>query len=191
MTLGDAEDDDDESEERPRHLVELLMPFAQKVAEIVPGLVMGKVMQTNNGQGAAKALAPATESPHVDDDLANRPGFELRDFLDLGYAKRKGDAKRAAKEQQTIRASAMTSMQARIMADPAVVQHLFAIKQQLAADEIDTLMGAVARTSETEQLKFIDAIKSLPIEGAAEFCRDIVTSIREQVTQDAPSPESR
>lgn len=82
-------------------------------------------------------------------------------------------------------------MQARIMADPSVVQHLFAIKQQLAADEIDTLMGAVARTSETEQLKFIDAIKALPLEGAAEFCRDIVTSIREQATQDEPNPGSR
>ncbi len=190
MTLGDAEDEDDESEERPRHLVELLMPFAEKVAEIVPGLVMGKVMQANNGQGVTKALAPA-DSPHVDGDLANRPGFELRDDVDLGYAKRKGDAKRAAREQQEARATAMASMQARIMADPAVVQHLFAIKQQLAADEIETLMGAVAQASEGEQLKFIDAIKALPVEGAAELCRDLVKSIREQSAPDAPNPASR
>ena len=184
------DDNDDEDEDQPRHLVELLMPFVQKAAEVLPGLVMGKVMPTANGQGGTKALASATAAPNVDEDLANRP-FEIRDVVDIAYAKRKGDAKRAAKEQQTSRAAAMDSVQARIMADPAVMQHLFAIRQQLAAEDIDTLMAAVAQTSEPEQSKFLDAIKGLTVEVAAEFCREIVKAIREQHTHDKPNPESR
>ena len=51
------------------------------------------------------------------------------------------------------------------MADATLMQHLFAIKQQLAADEIDTLMATVARSSEAEQLQFIDSVKALSVEG--------------------------
>lgn len=65
------------------------------------------------------------------------------------------------------------------------------MKQQLAADEIDTLMGVIAQTSETERTQFIDAIKALPVEAAAELCRDLVKTIREQTTHAAPPTESR
>ncbi|MEJ7598461.1 MAG: hypothetical protein WKG01_11170 [Kofleriaceae bacterium] len=192
QTEDDNDDDDGrDGDGRPRHIIELLMPLAEKFAEIIPGLVVGRAMQTNPGQGGSKALAPAPDSQHVDDDLATRPGFELRDMVDLGYAKRKGDAKRAAKQQQVVRADAAASIQARIMADPAVMIQLLAIKQQLAAGEIDALMAAVARTSEAEQLKFIDAVQDLPLEAAVEFCRDVVKSIHEQsAPRDIPNPES-
>jgi hypothetical protein len=74
----------------------------------------------------------------------------------------------------------MAALQARIMADPALVQHLMAIKNQLAPAELETLMSAVAGTTEAEQAKFLDSIKSLPVEGAVAFCREVIASIREQ-----------
>ena len=105
----------------------------------------------------------------------NRPRFEARDLVDLQYAKRKGDAKRAAKlRSQSAGAGPVAALQARIMSDPALVQHLMEIKQLLSADEIEKLMAMVGQTSEPQQVQFIDMIKQLPLEQAAEFCRDII-----------------
>ena len=69
------------------------------------------------------------------------------------------------------------------MTDPGLVQHLIAIKEQLAADEIETLMSVVAGSSEAEQCEFIAAIKALPADGAVEFCRDLVRTIRTHSAQ--------
>lgn len=176
------EDDDDEEDERPTSsaVVELLMPIAQKAAELMPGFVMGKVMKRGSDPIGAKALVAAGDSSQpADAELAGRP-FELRDLVDLAYAKRKGDAKRVKAQQQGNRAEAMASLQARIMADPVLVEHLLAIKQQLASDEIETLMNAVGGSTEPQQAEFIAATKSLPVDAAVEFCRDIVASIRNE-----------
>lgn len=171
----DEEDDDDEDDERPRHAVELLMPFAAKLAEMMPGVVMGKLASSSKPN--AKALAPSNEGG-PDKDLANRPNWEARDFVDLHYANRKAEAKRAVKENTATRASAIAAMQARIVADPALVQHLVAIKTELASDEIETLMAALGTTAESEQTKFLDSIKSLPVNGAVAFCREVVAAVR-------------
>lgn len=184
----DEEDDDDDDEapppvDKPRHVIELLMPLAQEAAKLVPALVAGKMMGGAAAATPPAALAAPSEAPAAregEEDLANRPNWEARDLYDLGYACRKGEAKRAAKEQASGRAATMAAMQARIMGDPALVQKLMAIKAQLAADEVETLMGVVAATTETEQTKFLDAIKSLPVEEAVAVCRDVITAIREQ-----------
>jgi hypothetical protein len=111
--------------------------------------------------------------------------WEARDFIDFRYASRKAEVKRAAKAQTPDRASAIAALQARVMSDPTLFQQLVAIKGQLAPDEIETLMSAVGSTSESEQTTFLDSIKSLPVDAAVEFCRDIVRAIREQSTTNA------
>jgi hypothetical protein len=176
----DDEEDDEPPVEKPRHFVELLMPLAEKAAEIVPALVAGKMMGSATAANDTKAVSTAVEGQESEEDLASRPNWEARDLMNLNYASRKAAAKRAANERAGAQAAAMATMQRRIAADPAVVPHLMAIKNQLAADEIETLMSAVAGTTEAEQAKFLDAIKSLPVEEAAAFCRDVIASIREQ-----------
>ena len=44
-------------------------------------------------------------------------------------------------------------------------------------------MNVVGSPTEAQQAEFIAAIKALPREAAAEFCRDLVTTIRTQSTQ--------
>jgi hypothetical protein len=178
----DDDDDDAPPPEKPRHFVELLMPLAQEAAKIVPALVAGKMM---GGAASEPAVAPTTAgtaaavAPDSDEDLANRPNWEARDLYDLRYAGRKAEAKRAAKEKAG-GAPSMKALQDRIMADTALLPKLIAIKAQLSADEIETLLGTVAVTTEAEQTKFLDAIKALPVEEAVAVCRDVITEIREQ-----------
>lgn len=182
-------DDDDEEEDapppaKPPHLVELLMPLAQEAAKIVPALVAGKMMggaASPPTVAASTAEAPTTVVPDSDEDLANRPSWEARDLYDLRYAGRKAEAKRAAKEKEKAGGAPSTkALQERIMADTALLPKLIAIKAQLSADEIETLLGTVAVTTEAEQTKFLDAIKALPVEEAVVVCRDVITAIREQ-----------
>jgi hypothetical protein len=182
--VDDVEEDDDEPPpEKPRHLVELLMPLANEAAKIVPALVAGKMMGGAASQPAVAAtMAGASTAivPDSDEDLANRPNWEPRDLYDLKYVSRKAQAKRAAKEQAAGAASSMKVLQDRIMGDGELLQKLMAIKAQLAADEVEALMNTVAVTPEAEQLKFLDAIKALPVEEAVVVCRDVITAIREQ-----------
>ena len=161
-------DELDDEEERQPHWVELLMPLAHKAAELVPGLVMNKMAAPKlEGGGGSQ---PAND----DSDLASRPNWEARDLIDFRYSARKGNAKRAARAQ-----SSTAALQARVMADPALVQKLFAIKAQLSTDETDVLTGAIAGTSDDESAKVLAHIKALPLDGAVEFCRELVKTIRE------------
>ncbi len=184
-SADDLDDDDKDGTPTSHPIVELLMPFAQKAADMMPGLVMGKVMVGAAVPADAKALASGDATMSSDDaGLADRPRFELRDLVDLQYAKQKGDAKRAAKQpSEQPHAAAMASLQAKIIADPALVQQLIAIKEQLAADEVETLMKVVGSSSEAQQAEFIAAIKALPREAAVEFCRDVVTAIHTRSAQ--------
>jgi hypothetical protein len=72
----------------------------------------------------------------------------------------------------------VATLQARITSDPALMQQLFAIKAQLSSDEIETLLGAVARSGASEQLSFIDSVKALPTDQAVALCRELVIEIR-------------
>ncbi|MEJ7597337.1 MAG: hypothetical protein WKG01_05455 [Kofleriaceae bacterium] len=174
-----ADDDYDYEHASPEShpVVELLMPLVKKAVEIVPGLVLGKVMGGGAASSEMKALAMQTPPMSEESDLAHR-GFELRDLVDFQYAKSKGDARRAANGEHGGQARGFASLQARIMADPLLVQHLLAIKARLAPDEIDTLMRAVARWSEEQQTEFLTKIKATSGELAVEYCRELVDEIR-------------
>ena len=175
-------DEEDVEEEQPRHWVELLIPFAEKAAEIVPAFVMGKATQARTPASSGTKARVNTDAGQNDDaDLANRPNWEARDLVDLQYAYRKAQAKRAARDQPA-NSDALASLQSRIVSDPALVQHLLAIKSQLASDDIEILMGAVAGTSEEERARVLDHLKALPVEGAVEFCRELVKAIRTQAS---------
>jgi hypothetical protein len=145
----DEDDEEDDEEPRPRHWVELMMPLAAKAAEVVPALVMGKVMQTGaNAQGAVRER----DAP-IDADLASKPNWELRDFVDLNYAAAKARAKKAAKHagDAGTSASAKPSLQARVMADPKLMAQFLAIKSLLDADEAAELLALGQRLDEQEQ----------------------------------------
>lgn len=178
----DDDDNDDESDEEiqpaaPTNYFDLLMPFSEaiagKVADMVPGLFVA--MPAKQAQPTDAAPSGATsESP--DPDLASR-SFEARELFDIGYAHRKGEAKRAA----TGRSAPAVPLQARIMKDPQLVRQIMAIKSALAPDEIETLLSAAAATwSDAEQAQFLATIKPLPADHAVVFCREVITTIRAQ-----------
>ncbi|MEJ7596609.1 MAG: hypothetical protein WKG01_01765 [Kofleriaceae bacterium] len=100
------------------------MRFAEKAAEMFPGLVMGKVAL--HAQAQTPVLPSANGPSAADDDVENRPMFQARDLVDLEYAKRKGDAKRAAKRgtQNAASTASPAAIEARITRDPALVQLL-------------------------------------------------------------------
>lgn len=173
------DDDDDEDEGRQPHWMELLMPLVEKAVEIVPALIMSKAAQGRSTAQNDSNDHGGRRAKHDDAELANRPNWEARDLVDFQYAARKGQAKRAAREQPSTSNTSMAALQARIVADPALVQHLVAIKGQLASDETEALLGAIAGASEEERTKVIAQIKALPLDGAVEFCRELVKAIRE------------
>jgi len=172
-------DADDEVEEvdqapaaAPKGWVDLLLPAVEELAKAVPAMMVGKAMLPS-----ATAPKVSGEAAAGEEDLASRPSWEMRDFLDLRYAARKAQAKKAAREAPPA-AATLATLQSRITSDPALMQQLFAIKAQLSGDEIETLLGAVARSSESEQLSFIDSVKALPTDQAVALCRELVVEIR-------------
>lgn len=110
-------------------------------------------------------------------ELADKPEWELREFYDLAYASRKAKAKKTAREA-TPAANSIATLQAKIVADPALMQHLMGIKAQLTTDEIQLLLASIARSSEAEQLRFLEKIKALPLDKAVAICREVVATLR-------------
>ena len=64
------EDDDAPPPEKPRHFVELLMPLAEKAAEIVPALVAGKMMAVLLASPRSPRVSP--QSPQGGSGTATR-----------------------------------------------------------------------------------------------------------------------
>ncbi len=118
----DDSDDDEEDEEEVRqpHWIELLMPLAEKAAEIVPGLVMAMSAQRSPAAQNDQRARETQRATNDDAELASRPKWEVRDLVDFGYAARKGQAKRAAREQPATSGISMAALGARVMADPAL-----------------------------------------------------------------------
>lgn len=181
---NDRPDDDADGEAVPKSWVDLALPFAQKLAEVVPGLVMGKAMQSApSARNANRSLGVTS-----DDASANTPGqpaWELRDVFDWSHAARKREERVSVEEssgpQPMPTAEIPASLRARVATDPVLVQRLFAIKTQLSDDEARTLMTAIAQAPEDAQLKLLDEIKALPVDHAVALCRQAVIAMRESV----------
>jgi hypothetical protein len=182
------DEDDDEEEERPRHWVELMMPLAEKAAEVVPALVMGKVMQRSANEPSARREQIAASG---DVDLASKPNWEPRDFVDLNYAAAKAKAKKAAKQAAEAAGSATAtpkpSLQARVMADPGLMTKFVAIKALLSADEAAQLLELGQRMSEREQEYLLAQIRDASPEHAAELLRGMLV----ELDRDMPTSVAR
>ncbi len=167
----EEEEDDEVQEARPSSYLDLLLPFSQalapKVAEMFPGLVVGM-------NAPSPVNAEAVEVSAESSDLASRP-FEARELVDLQYARKKGQAKRAVSRQPA-------PLKTRVMEDPKLMQQIMAIKKELAPDEIETLMSAVGTWAEAAQTKFLDEIKPVSTELAVAYCREVIESIRARQT---------
>lgn len=170
----DEEEDDDVVVERS--WIDLAMPFAQKLAEAVPGLVMGNAMQ---GAAAPRNANRALGEPSTNVDPANKPTWELRDLVDWGYAAKKQQPQQANSDLAAPSFEIPAAVRARVATDPALMQRLFAIKAQLTDDEIATLMRAIASTPDDAQHKLLDEISALPVDQALALCRQVVAAIRE------------
>jgi hypothetical protein len=177
----DDDDDDDEQEERPRHWVELIMPLAEKAAELVPALVMGKVMQQPGANDQNVQREPSDASSYG--DLASKPNWELRDLYNLNYAAAKAAAKKAAKQGAATGASASEvpkpSLQARVMADPKLVSQFVAIKALLSADEGARLLELGQRLSEQQQEWLLAQIRAVSPDEAASQLRGLLVELNE------------
>lgn len=177
--VDDDDEDDDDEDERPKHWVELMMPLAEKAAEIVPALVMGKVMQ----HGANDQIA-RHQGVSGDASLASKPSWELRDFVDFKYAAEKASAKKAAKLDAETSTAPKPSLQSRVMADPKLMSQFFAIKSLLSNDEASQLFALGQTLSEREQEWLLAQIGAETPEKAAVLLRGMLAELNE-----AKSPE--
>lgn len=172
--LDEPEEEEEEETGADKGWGDLAMPFAQKLAEAVPGLVMGKAMQ---GTAAPRNANRTLTAAGADAEPATK--WELRDFLDWSYAAKKQQAQQAAGDSPSPSLEIPAAIRARIASDPSLMQRLFAIKAQLSADETATLMSAIASTADDAQQKLIDEIAALPVDQALALCRHVVAAIRE------------
>ena len=181
-TNDDGEEDDEIDEQSqqaaPTNAFDLLMPFsealAEKVADVVPNLAPGLFGGASaNGTPADSVNTAASAPTAAEDDIANRP-FEARELVDLEYAHRKGEAKRAASRK---RAAKSVTLQARIMKDPQLFRQVTAIKKLLTPDEINTLLSAAQTWSEAAATKFLDTIKPLAVSDAVVYCREVIKTV--------------
>jgi hypothetical protein len=174
----EPEVDDDEQDEEPtreKTWVDLAMPFAEKLAIAVPGLVAGKLTANTGAPSNDERALP--EPTDEDAALVDKPNWELRDFTDLAYAKRKADAKR--KHGAAKSGANPDALKDRVMQDPLLMQRMFAIKSQLTDDEVSVLRTAIAKAPEAEQAGLLDQLKTMTDDDAVATCRQMVSVLRD------------
>jgi hypothetical protein len=120
------------------------------------------------------AVTAAGDSGDFDAELAARPNWEARDFLNLNYAAAKARAKKAARQ-----ASAMpkASLQVRVMSDPKLLAHFMAIKALLQPDEAMKLLALGERMSEREQESLLAEVSARSAEDAALLLRALLVEL--------------
>jgi hypothetical protein len=194
---GDEEDVDDAEYQEHDASSKTWADVAYTVAEQVTPMLSGVVPLLLSKPSATKETAPdetiaaadvVGEMTAEEMELARKPKWELKDFIDLNYANRKSAAKQklAAIEarggSKTQQPSAST-IQARVMHDPVLMQKLMAIKAQLTADDVRRLMGAIAQMSEAQQTHLLDMIKVAPEDVGLDMCRELLASMNESAAE--------
>ncbi len=180
----DDEEDDIDDEPAPNKTVyDVLAPLAEHLAPAAAPFV--SMLAGGAQMKAANTAANAPAAPEgVNTDLASRPNWELRDFVDLNYASAKAKAKKAAK-QQVAEASAtngaVVSLQSRVMADPKLMAHFLAIKSRLSADEVSQLLALGERMSDEQQEFLINQISSAPPDAAATLLRGMLDELSKAI----------
>ena len=160
----------------------MLAPIAENLAPSVKPIVS---MLTSGGAAAPRndAALAAGDATDADAQLADKPNWEFRDFVDLNYAAKKAKAK---KERRQANTSPKPSLQARVMSDPKLLSHFMAIKELLQPDEAMKLLALGERMTEQEQESLLAEISALSAKDAAQLLRALLAEL-EAAT---PAPES-
>jgi hypothetical protein len=180
----EEEEEDSDIDEEPaqnKTMYDVLAPLAEHLAPAAAPFVAMLASGTQMKAAKTAANAPATPTA-ADTDLASRPSWELRDFVDLNYASAKAKAKKAAKEQAAEASAtngAVASLQARVMSDPKLMAHFFAIKSLLSADETTQLLALGERMSQEQQEFLIAQISAATPDAAAMVLRKMLAELSE------------
>lgn len=177
----DEEEDEDEPAQR-KTIYDVLAPIAENLAPSVKPIVSMLTSGAAEGprNGAALAAGDATDA---EAQLADKPRWEFRDFVDFNYAAAKAKAKKARRQAN---AASKSSLQARVMSDPKLLSHFMAIKELLQPDEVVTLVALSERMTEQEQESLLAEISALSAKDAAQLLRAVLAEL-EVAT---PAPES-
>jgi hypothetical protein len=197
----DADDPDDEADEaeytdRPKTWIDVAAPLIEQFAPAVPSLLAllpqkaGATAERNSSEAATEGADGLTAE---EVELARAPAWEAREFLDLRYAQRKGNARRKAKALRARNAKTAptppTDMQSVVMSDPVLMRKVVAIKAQLTAEEGQLVLDAIAESPPAEQLNFLNKLKTAPEEAGLAACRELLSLIRAAAaTTNAPLP---
>lgn len=196
VEASDDEDVDDADYEEHDTSSKTWADVAYTVAEQVTPMLSGVVPLLLSKPSATKETTPEETIAAADVvggmtpeemELARRPKWELKDFIDFNYASRKSAAKQKLATIDA-RGNASTparpsTIQARVMHDPVLMQKLMAIKAQLTADDVRRLMGAIAQMSEQQQTHLLDMIKTAPEEVAIDMCKELLASMNESAAE--------
>lgn len=198
LRSDESEDEDVDDAEYDEHdAPKTWADVAYTVAEQVTPMISGVVPLLLNKPAATTEATPAASAAVVDVvgemtpeemELARKPKWELRDFIDLNYANRKTAAKQKlatieARGNSKMQAPASSTIQARVMHDPVLMQKLMAIKAQLTADDVRRLMGAIAQMSEEQQTHLLEMIKVAPEDVGTDMCRELLASMNESAAE--------
>ena len=164
----DSADDDDDEPAHGKTIYDVLAPIAENLAPSVKPIVS----MLTNGAGNAPRNSAALAAGDSDAQLAAKPNWEFRDFVDLNYASAKARAKKAAKQTNP-----SASLQARVMSDPKLLSHFSAIKALLQPDEGMRLLALGEHMSEREQESLLAEIIALRPEDAAQLLRAVLVEL--------------
>jgi hypothetical protein len=178
---GDEEDDrdDEEGEEEVNtaatNIYDVLMPFAEQAAPMLPVLAGGVF----GAKPATEGVVAQPVAQNAEAELAAKP-FEVRELIDLNYAAEKGRAKKAAKARAAQSPAAQPAMplQARIKADPQLYARMMAVKELLLSAEVAELLKLAAMSTDSEQQSLIDVINQYSPEQAVRVVRHVLNGRR-------------
>jgi hypothetical protein len=176
------DDDDDPVEPQKKTIYDVLAPFAEQIAPSVGPLV---TMLTSGAKNAPAVQSGSTPTARVDGphtDLASRPNWEVRDFIDFRYSSEKAKAKKAAQAAQASSdqpnaTTAKRSLQERVRADPKLLAHFMAISALLSDGERVGLMGFANQFGDLEQERLLAEIRARPAAEAATLLRALLVEL--------------
>jgi hypothetical protein len=177
----DDESEDGDSDQTPQNktIYDVLAPLAEHWAPSVAPFV--SILAGGIGT-KARPSGPAAAATG-DADLASRPSWEFRDFVDLNYASAKAKAKKAAKQAGSGAAGTSTmTLQARVMADPKLMAHFLAIKSLLTANEIVQLLALGERMTDHQQEWLVARIGEVSADQAATMLRSTLAELSQANT---------
>lgn len=177
------DDEEEEAEDEPvqsKTIYDVLAPLAENLAPSVKPIVSMLTSGAGSAPRNAASLA-AGEPGDAQADLAMKPNWEIRDFVDINYAAAKARAKKAAKRANT---APRPTLQERVMSDEKLLSKFMAINALLQPDETAKLLALGECMNEQQQESLLVEIAALSAEDAATFLRAVLCEL------DAAKPTS-